>query len=155
MKIQITDKSGVSISKGMIGLFFEDINYGLDGGLHAEMIENRSFEFMKAQGDRGSYSESHDGLYGWTAYPAEAYGATLEIGTEHPQNEVNPHYLAFTAGETQNAFTNKAYDGVSLKPGLTYEVSFYARAEGYTGGALKFRLSKIAQLWHRLSSPQR
>lgn len=58
----------------------------------------------------------------------------LQIGAEHPQNEVNPHYLAFTAGETQNAFTNKAYDGVSLKPGLTYEVSFYARAEGYAGG---------------------
>lgn len=54
MKIQITDKPGVSISKGMIGLFFEDINYGLDGGLHAEMLENRSFEFMKAQGDRGA-----------------------------------------------------------------------------------------------------
>lgn len=54
MKLQITDKPGVSISKGMIGLFFEDINYGLDGGLHAEMIENRSFEFMKVQGDRGA-----------------------------------------------------------------------------------------------------
>lgn len=54
MKIQITDKPGAAISKGMIGLFFEDINYGLDGGLHAEMIENRSFEFMKAQGDRGA-----------------------------------------------------------------------------------------------------
>lgn len=54
MKLQITDKPAVSISKGMIGLFFEDINYGLDGGLHAEMIENRSFEFMKAQGDRGA-----------------------------------------------------------------------------------------------------
>lgn len=134
MKLQITNKPGAAISKGMIGLFFEDINYGLDGGLHAEMIENRSFEFMKATGDRGSYSESHDGLYGWTAYPAEASGATLQIRAERPQNEVNPHYLAFTAGETQNAFTNKAYDGVSLKPGLTYEVSFYARAEGYAGG---------------------
>lgn len=61
MKIQITDKPGVSISKGMIGLFFEDINYGLDGGLHAEMIENRSFEFMKATGDRGATARATTG----------------------------------------------------------------------------------------------
>ena len=38
------------ISKGMFGLFFEDINYGLDGGLHAEMLENRSFEFLEGRG---------------------------------------------------------------------------------------------------------
>ncbi|MEK4327048.1 alpha-L-arabinofuranosidase C-terminal domain-containing protein [Paenibacillus sp. FSL R7-0312] len=134
MRIQITDKPGISIHKGMIGLFFEDINYGLDGGLHAEMIENRSFEFMEAKGDKGRFSESYDGLYGWTAYPAESSGATLQIQTEHPRNEVNPHYLEFTATDRQNACNNKAYDGVSLKPGIQYQVSFYARAEGYAGG---------------------
>lgn len=134
MKIQITDKPGAPISKGMIGLFFEDINYGLDGGLHAEMIENRSFEFMEARGDKGNFSETYDGLYGWNAYPAGASGARLQIQTVHPQNEINPHYLEFTAAEAGNAFTNKAYDGVSLKPGVQYQVSFYARTEGYAGG---------------------
>ena len=42
--MQITDKKGVKITQEMIGLFFEDINFAADGGLYAEMIENRSFE---------------------------------------------------------------------------------------------------------------
>ena len=39
MKLTISQKKGVPISEGMIGLFFEDINYAADGGLYAEMIE--------------------------------------------------------------------------------------------------------------------
>ena len=46
---------GKTINKGMFGLFFEDINYGLDGGLHAEMLENRSFEFLEAHGYKCNY----------------------------------------------------------------------------------------------------
>ena len=38
-------KNGVEIQKTMYGIFFEDINYGADGGLYAEMIKNRSFDF--------------------------------------------------------------------------------------------------------------
>jgi len=45
MNLNITKTKGVDIQDGMIGLFFEDINYGADGGLYAELIENRSFEF--------------------------------------------------------------------------------------------------------------
>ena len=134
MQIKITDKFGASIQKGMIGLFFEDINYGLDGGLHAEMIENRSFEFMESKGDKGSFRESFDGLYGWTVYPKSVSGARLQIQTVSPQNDINPHYLEFTAADTQKAFTNKAYDGISMKQETHYQVSFYARAEDYTGG---------------------
>ena len=40
-----TNKVGAEIQPTMYGLFFEDINYGADGGLYAEMIKNRSFEF--------------------------------------------------------------------------------------------------------------
>lgn len=46
--MQITDKRGVKITPEMIGLFFEDINFAADGGLYAEMIENRSFEARRA-----------------------------------------------------------------------------------------------------------
>lgn len=41
MNIKIANEPKVTISEDMYGLFFEDINYGLDGGLHAEMLENR------------------------------------------------------------------------------------------------------------------
>lgn len=40
-----TSKKGAEIPKTMYGLFFEDINFGADGGLYAEKIKNRSFEF--------------------------------------------------------------------------------------------------------------
>ena len=40
-----TNKPGAPIQLTMYGLFFEDINYGADGGLYAELIKNRSFEF--------------------------------------------------------------------------------------------------------------
>ena len=40
-----TKKLGAPIQPTMYGLFFEDINYAADGGLYAEMIKNRSFEF--------------------------------------------------------------------------------------------------------------
>lgn len=40
-----TNKLGAEIQPTMYGLFFEDINYGADGGLYAELIKNRSFEF--------------------------------------------------------------------------------------------------------------
>ena len=44
--IQVDVKKPASpIQKTMYGIFFEDINYGADGGLYAEMVKNRSFEF--------------------------------------------------------------------------------------------------------------
>ena len=48
--MRIIRKPEKNISKEMIGLFFEDINYAADGGLYAEMIENRSFEAKEAVG---------------------------------------------------------------------------------------------------------
>lgn len=40
-----THKKGAEIAPTMYGVFFEDINYGADGGLYGELIKNRSFEF--------------------------------------------------------------------------------------------------------------
>ena len=50
MELKITHNKGVTIQDDLIGIFFEDINYGADGGLYAEMLENRSFEFLDARG---------------------------------------------------------------------------------------------------------
>lgn len=133
MKIKITDKLDVNINKGMVGLFFEDINYGLDGGLHAEMIENRSFEFVESKGYNDNYYQVFDGIYGWSLYPESESSAKLEIKSINYQNEINPHYLEFTASENDNAFANKAYDGICMKKDMFYHVSFYARAEEYLG----------------------
>lgn len=51
--MRIGKEKGVPISPELIGLFFEDINFAADGGLYAEMIENRSFEAREAYGSPG------------------------------------------------------------------------------------------------------
>lgn len=126
MKLEILGNKGVDIQKGMIGIFFEDINYGADGGLYAEMIENRSFEFLDARGDKDAYYQKFDGLYGWNAWNKNSK-VILEIKEENPLNEINPHYLHAVC-EKGAGFTNKAYDGIYLEQGQGYRISFYAKS---------------------------
>ena len=119
MKITISQRKRADIMPDMMGLFFEDINYAADGGLYAEMLENRAFEFV-------------DGLYGWECYPKEK-NARMRCVMGSPVAEENPHYLRFTAEESQAGFKNQAYDGIVLKKDAQYEVSFYARSISYQG----------------------
>ncbi|WP_168120569.1 alpha-L-arabinofuranosidase C-terminal domain-containing protein [Paenibacillus sp. HB172176] len=145
MKLHMTEELGAAINPGMFGLFFEDINYGLDGGLHAEMIENRSFEFIQTTGGNRSYRESYSGLYGWSAYPPGGKEGSLDIQSDYPQNPINPHYLVFTAKEAGQGFANKAYDGIYMRKALSYRISFYARAEQYAGS-----VEVVAEKNHRV-----
>lgn len=130
--IKINAQKKVPVTPGMIGLFFEDINYNLDGGLHAEMIENRNFEALKAWGDWDDYHTAFDGMYGWSQWSADG-SCALTIGTEAPQNDVNPHYLHVESKTACSGFANKAYDGIYVQEGMKYNVSFYARTASYSG----------------------
>lgn len=134
MKLQITKTKGVDIRPGMMGLFFEDINYSADGGLYAEMIENRSFEFVKTTGVNNAYTPEYDGGYGWTKYPEGSPFTALEYHTFFPLTEENPHYLHIRTMRPECGFTNKAYDGIFLEKGEKYHISFYMNALSYTGG---------------------
>lgn len=129
MKLSISDKESKPISKDMYGLFFEDINYSLDGGLHAEMLENRNFEAVLAYGKKDDYQTVYDGGYGWSVYRDNGAGSFLSYDSEDPLNDKNPHYLVFTGKGKHPSFTNKAYDGIYLRTGEGYAVSFYARTE--------------------------
>ena len=119
--IKINAQKKVPVTPGMIGLFFEDINYNLDGGLHAEMIENRNFESLKAWGDWDDYHTAFDGMYGWSQWSVDG-SCALTIGTDAPQNEVNPHYLHVEAKCAASGFANKAYDGIYVQEGMKYQV---------------------------------
>ena len=134
MKLHITREKGVDIRPGMMGLFFEDINYGADGGLYAELIENRSFEFMKTTGVNNAYTPEYDGGYGWTKYPENCPFVAMEYHTFHPLTEENPHYLHVRTMRPGCGFTNKAYDGIFLTKGETYHISFYMNTLAYVGG---------------------
>lgn len=132
MELKITGKRGAAIAKDRIGLFFEDINYGADGGLYAELIENRAFEFQECCGRNGDFYARQDCGYGWSATRQNGEGR-MEYVSGSPVHRNNPHYLRFTASCAGQGFSNKAYRGLFLKKGQEYRVSFYARAASYEG----------------------
>ncbi len=137
MKFKISDKFGPAISKEMIGLFFEDINFAGDGGLYAEMIENRSFEAKDAFGTPGNFYTVDDYGYAWSAYSEGKELPRLQFIGGAPLSEANPHYLRVTASAAGQGFKNKAYDGITLKKGLSYKISFYARPVSYEGSSVR------------------
>lgn len=105
-----------NISDKLIGIFFEDINYSADGGLYAELIQNRDFEYSHA--DRHNW----DSAYAWTALNASGDTVAVPIDEAQPLNPNNPHY-AKAGGLT---LINSGFDGITLARGETYRLSFFA-----------------------------
>ena len=134
MKIIISQNDKIPVAENGVGLFLEDINYALDGGLYAEMLENRNFEAKNASGSRGEFRAADDGAYGWEAYPAGAPVA-IKVKTDRALFPENPHYLRLVAEADGAGVKNKAYDGIYLTKGVVYKISFYARSYDYKGAA--------------------
>ncbi len=115
------------ISDLLFGIFFEDINFAADGGLYAEMVANRSFEYTALA--------AGDGLYRWDPVGA----AVLTLTADRPESALNvnnPTFLTITNGAEEPAgVKNRGFlDGMSIESGKEYKASFYARAEEYSGG---------------------
>ena len=135
MKIQFTRENKKPVSNGMIGLFIEDVNFGLDGGLNAEMLENPNFEAKDVYGKWDHYTVDFDGGYAWEAFPQEN-AAALKVKTDRALFPENPHYMRLTANAAGGGMKNKAFDGIYLERGMKYRVSFYARSYDYKSGAM-------------------
>lgn len=123
------------ISEHLVGIFFEDINYAADGGLYAELIQNRDFEYSVKDGSR----EGWDNGYAWSVRQLEG-ASTVTIASENPLHENNPHYavLQVKPGVT---LQNDGFDGISLKKGERYDFSLFARLpENSKGGKILVRL---------------
>lgn len=147
----LSEKIAHPITPDMVGLFFEDINFAADGGLYAEMIENRSFEAVKSKGESHNYVLREDNLYAWST-ECEAPDA-LEISCNEPVSQKNPHYLRFTASNDGDSFKNKAYDGIVLKKGMKYKISFYAREVKYPEGNILVSITKDGKTFGKVGIP--
>ena len=124
--IQVNASQGKSISDHLIGIFFEDINYAADGGLYAELVQNRDFEYSPKDGSRQAW----DGGYAWSVTDGQG---DMEIATQHPVHENNPHYAILNVRQVGTALQNDGYDGIALKKGEKYDFSCFARlADGST-----------------------
>ncbi len=146
--MRIGKEKGVPISPELIGLFFEDINFAADGGLYAELIENRSFEAKEAYGNPGRFYAVDDFGYAWKPlYQTGEEEPLMQYVTGTPVSVVNPHYLRFTAKQAGQGFTNKAYDGIRLEKDHTYKVSFYARCVAYEGDGFQITVQRDGRIF--------
>ncbi|MCR5468819.1 MAG: alpha-L-arabinofuranosidase [Lachnospiraceae bacterium] len=139
-KLVISKKIEHGINRDMIGLFFEDINFAADGGLYAELLENRSFEAMRSSGSEHNFVIKEDFLYAWSSLNGK--NENLEVSSNEPVSQVNPHYLRFTADNENEGFANKAYDGITLRKGAKYKLSFYAKEVSFLEGDVIAKITK-------------
>ncbi|MDF9831380.1 alpha-L-arabinofuranosidase C-terminal domain-containing protein [Parabacteroides sp. PF5-6] len=117
------NKVGAEISPDMYGVFFEDINFGADGGLYGELIKNRSFEFEHP-------------FTGWTPY------GNVTIQTKNPIFDRNPHYarLSYQKELTFTGLDNEGFRGIGVEEGEKYDLTFYARTVTNDPITLRFHL---------------
>ena len=123
----VSTKPGATIQPTMYGIFFEDINFGADGGLYAEMVENRSFEFP-------------DRLMGWNTF------GDVTVSDVKPAFDRNPHYVTLAnAGhrEKRTGLENRGFFGMGLKKGMHYDFTVYARLHTLQGKEAKFRIELV------------
>ena len=103
------------ISDLLIGIFYEDINYAADGGLYAELIQNRDFEYSSA--DRKEWNS----LSYW-----ETSGQGIKIDTVAPLHPNNPHYVVLHDGES---IINQGFDGIAVNKGEKYNFSVFGKSD--------------------------
>ena len=105
-------KTGAHIQSTMYGIFFEDINYAADGGLYAELVKNRSFEFPNA-------------LQGWKIF------GNVQVLNDGPF-ERNPHYVRLSDpghAHKHTGLDNEGFFGIGIEKGEQYNFSVWARSE--------------------------
>jgi alpha-N-arabinofuranosidase len=109
------DKPGAQINPAMWGIFFEDINFGADGGLYAEMVKNRSFEFP-------------DPLMGWIKISPSLAQGELTVRDDEPFDENNPHYVRIASeGTAPFGLSNEGFRGMGVRQGDAYDFSVQIR----------------------------
>lgn len=101
----------------LYGIFFEDINHAADGGLYAEMVQNRSFEFDTID------NRKYNPLTAW-----ETLGCEARVENAYPLNRNNTHYLVIEVNDYECGVENHGFNyGMHIKKGERYKFSFYAR----------------------------
>jgi len=120
------DKPIAEIQPTMWGIFFEDINFGADGGLYAELVKNRSFEFAHP-------------LMGWTEQKYDRFSLNKESGFasifNHSDDEASGARFARVTANADKGYglTNEGFRGMGIKKDMQYNFSLWARQhEGNT-----------------------
>ncbi|MES1223091.1 MAG: alpha-L-arabinofuranosidase, partial [Bacteroidota bacterium] len=114
VKLNITK---ATVQPTMWGVFFEDINLGADGGIYAELIKNRSFEFAKP-------------LMGWKILGKPLTEGDFTIMNRSNINTNNPRFLRVMLHNNAKGsigLNNEGFRGMGIKKGLRYDFSLQYR----------------------------
>ena len=117
-------KAAAPVQSPMYGIFFEDINYAADGGLYAELVKNRSFEFPN------NYA-------GWII------SGKVSLRNDGPFDK-NPHYVRLAPSGHRDKHTmieNEGFFGIGVKANEEYRFSVWARVPD--GGTAKLWIDLV------------
>ena len=110
-----------AISPTMFGIFFEDINLAADGGIYAELIKNRSFEF-----DDPLMGWSQPASNRWSNNQSSGFASAINRGADNP----NGHFLQVKVRSDENyVLMNEGFRGIGFKEGMKYQISLEAKVE--------------------------
>jgi len=133
--LTVNTSEGKKISDMLIGVFFEDINYAADGGLYAELIQNRDFEYSLSD------KEGHDKNWNHTkAWTLTGEGSSFGIDSLLPVHPNNAHYAVIKTSNAGAVFANEGWDGIALKAGEKYDFSMFSRNANKKSAKILVRL---------------
>lgn len=115
------------IQPTMYGVFFEDINFAADGGIYAEMVKNRSFEFYKP-------------LMGWSLVKKNDADGSVLIQNREQSKTTNPRFATIQVQGNGLALINEGFRGMGIKQGLDYHFSVWARQKAGSSVAITVEL---------------
>ncbi len=121
-------KPGEAISPTMYGVFFEDINFAADGGIYAELVKNRSFEFDKP-------------LRGWTVLKDEGIDVRT-LPMRNKKNPRNPRYMRIQIDKEGSGagLNNEGFRGMGVKEGVPCRFNIEVRKAGGDISAMRIEL---------------
>lgn len=121
------DQKGADISPRMWGLFFEDINFAADGGVYAELVKNRSFEFNTP-------------FMGWRRLMGRVPRGRVDVfNTGNPNN---PRYIQIinNSSDSTVGLQNEGFRGMGIQEGATYNFSVLIKKVGEKKPSLEIEL---------------
>lgn len=120
------------ISDILMGIFLEDINYALDGGLYAELIQNRDFEYNSS--DRREWNSK-------SFWETSGNNISFSTETKDPIHINNENYAVLDVSQVGGSLLNKGYDGIPIVKGDKYDFSLFSRlSSSNKGGKLLVQL---------------
>ncbi|MGA9591187.1 MAG: carbohydrate binding domain-containing protein, partial [Salegentibacter sp.] len=131
LKVDVGNKIA-EVQPTMYGIFFEDINFAADGGLYAEKVKNRSFEFELPK-------------MGWIEPNSDRHSFNKESGIAHiirySDTTGNHNFARIEVNDDKGyVLLNEGYRGMGIKEGSSYRLSFQAAQRDSKVSAVKFQL---------------